>query len=1002
MKKLLLTGTLLTLGAPLAEAQTPKPPSAPPAAPASNYKPLAEVTKGYTKVVSTLGSAKSFYTIWKRDKDNQLLAELPKRFSGQKHYIAMTVASGDTYAGLQAGERYIYWKQYDDKLAMIEPNLAVRSTGDSESKSSVKRLFTDKVILDVPILTMVPKGGPMIDLDALLIGQAGKFFGSEAAGIQKDLIQIKTAKAFKDNVEIAIEAPVRGGQLRTFYFSISLITENKAYKPRVADTRVGYFTTSYVDYGKFKEDEVVQRYINRWHLEKADPKLRLSPPKKPIVFYIEHTTPIRYRRWVRNGIEMWNKAFENVGLIDAIEVRQQDATTGAHMDKDPEDVNYNFVRWLNNGIGTAIGPSRVNPNTGEILDADIILTDGWIRAFWRQFHEVLPEVVTEGYSPETLAWLDQHPKWDPRLRLSAPSERQTLINARASRKGIQHFGGHAAANVDTNFIGDDEYDGLAARYSQKNGLCRAANCKAHGISMMQMARTIAEFEKAHPQKEEEAKEEKKEETEEKELTAEEKKKKEEEIKEALANDTSANTEEDDIEEGKKEELREESEQELDGIPESFIGPLLADLVAHEVGHTLGLRHNFKASSMLSMEEMNTEEVKGKRAFAGSVMDYIPVNINVETGEVQGDYAMIDIGPYDMWAIEYGYTQAKDLTPILDRVAEPELAYATDEDTWGPDPLARRYDFGKDPLVYAQNQMRLVNKNREKILSGFVKDGDSWAKARRGYQLTLSEQTRALSMMANWIGGAYVYRDKKGDPNGRAPIEVVSPIDQRKALAFITKNGFDADAFGLTPELLKHMTVDKWWGSPSYGSSTLFTDPTWPVHDRILGIQASLLTSLMNPTTLERVYDNEFRVPADEDAFTLPELLADLRTSIFGGIKEAAENPPENGFTARKPMLNSLERDLQEEFIERLIDLIGPSSGFNASDKPIQNLAAQELTTIASLIETDIELDPYTSAHLADAKKRIEKALDADYVIDVGGGGSMPMIFFMGKEEPAKN
>ena len=66
------------------------------------------------------------------------------------------------------------------------------------------------------------------------------------------------------------------------------------------------------------------------------------------------------------------------------------------MDLDPEDAGYNFVRWLNNGIGTAIGPSRVNPETGQILDADIILTDGWIRHWWTQYQEILPEVAMEG------------------------------------------------------------------------------------------------------------------------------------------------------------------------------------------------------------------------------------------------------------------------------------------------------------------------------------------------------------------------------------------------------------------------------------------------------------------------------------------------------------------------------------------------------------------------------------------------------------------------------
>lgn len=72
-------------------------------------------------------------------------------------------------------------------------------------------------------------------------------------------------------------------------------------------------------------------------------------------------------------------------------------------------MRFNFVRWLNNNIGTAIGPSRVDPLTGEILDADIILTDGWIRHYWRQFNDVLPTLAMEGMSPSTLSWLHSRP-----------------------------------------------------------------------------------------------------------------------------------------------------------------------------------------------------------------------------------------------------------------------------------------------------------------------------------------------------------------------------------------------------------------------------------------------------------------------------------------------------------------------------------------------------------------------------------------------------------------
>src|SRR5690606_20790028 len=110
---------------------------------------------------------------------------------------------------------------------------------------------------------------------------------------------------------------------------------------------------------------------------------------------------------------------------------------------------------------------------------------------------------------------------------------------------------------------------------------------------------------------------------------------------------------------KKEDAKKDDPKDLlDGIPEWFVGPLIAELVAHEVGHTLGLRHNFKASSIYSLAQINSSEIKGKKPFAGSVMDYLPVNIfDWENRDQQGDYTMIDIGPYDLWAIQYGYCQS---------------------------------------------------------------------------------------------------------------------------------------------------------------------------------------------------------------------------------------------------------------------------------------------------------------------------------------------------------
>ena len=919
-------------------------PAAKPTVVKSDFPPLEKIIEGYTEVKPADGK-KPLLRLWKRDKDGQMLAELPKDYLSPTHrqFIATTVSGGETFAGLQSDDFYVYWRNYGKRVALIAENLSIRGS-DDESKSSVKRLFTDRVLIDLPILTMVPRGGPVIDLDALLVGNANVFFGSSYRG-KSNLIKIKKAKPFEKNAEVAFEVPMSNGELKTLHYSISKIQGAPTYKPRKADQRIGYFTTSYSDYGKYETDDTKIRFINRWHLEKREPKLKMSPPKQPIVFYLEHTTPVRYRRWVRKGVEHWNKAFEQVGIVNAIEVRQQDKATGEHMEKDPEDVQYNFIRWLNNNISTAIGPSRVNPNTGQILDADIVLTDGWIRVFEGQFDDLMPKVAMQGVTGETLAWYAEHPNWDPRIRM-APPEKREFIRLALLRESKQPMGSHQESTIKTRLMGDEPMDGLLNRVSQVNGSCLAAEGRQMDVAMMRMMLSMRRFD-----------DEKKDDADKKET-----------------------------------ENEEEKEQLLDGMPESFIGPLLADLVCHEVGHTLGLRHNFKASSIYTLAEINGDTIAGKKPLAGSVMDYLPTNFNFKAGDKQGDYAMIGVGPYDMWAIEYGYIlDDKKLPKILSRVAEPELTFGTDQDTSGPDPLARRYDFSKNPLDFAENQMRLANHHRGHILEKFVENGDAWDKARTGYLQTLRMQTQSTSMMANWIGGSFINQDKKGDPNGRKPIEVVSAEDQRKALTFVLENTMYDEAFGLSPELLVHMTSSG-WRDGGFGSD----EPTWPVHDRVMSIQASALSGLMNPTTLRRVYDNEFRVSSDADALTLAEIINTVSDCIWEELAEEQAGE----YTERKPAISSLRRNLQTEHLERLFDLAGETKSSTAAMKPIANLAGMKLMQLKPKIEEAIKnekLDAYSIAHLKDANKRIDQWINSTYVINNGGNSGGGMSLFFGKE-----
>jgi hypothetical protein len=259
------------------------------------------------------------------------------------------------------------------------------------------------------------------------------------------------------------------------------------------------------------------------------------------------------------------------------------------------------------------------------------------------------------------------------------------------------------------------------------------------------------------------------------------------------------------------------------------------------------------------------------------------------------------------------------------------------------------------------------------------------------------QIKNTSMMANWIGGAHVNRDKKGDPNERLPIEVVAADKQREALHFVLDSTFRDEAYALSPELLARLTKDFMGGFRS-------GDPAWPVHDRILSMQASALTMLMNSTTLRGVYDNEFRVPADEDAFTLPELLAAITKSIWSELN----NPIDKPFATRNPMISSLRRNLQREHLERLIDLTLPGNGTSAAYKAISNLCIMELRELKSSIDVVLEkgeklLDPYSKAHLYEASQRIGKALEAEYIYNQAApmGSGFP-FFILGQGEEVQS
>ncbi|MEZ6317231.1 MAG: zinc-dependent metalloprotease [Phycisphaerales bacterium] len=539
-------------------------------------------------------------------------------------------------------------------------------------------------------------------------------------------------------------------------------------------------------------------------------------------------------------------------------MRQQDQRTGAYMDIDPEDIRYSFLRWTNSDMGYAIGPCHYHPDTGEIYEADVVMDEGFISSYANQVLQTeLASDAMRGMPADLAPWLADHPSWDPRVRLANPADRPRVEALTRALADDPTRAAPALADAPPT-MRPEVWDAHRVAMGGEAWSCRVQPGLATSVGL---ARLAGELGMLAP----------------------------------LAGDDA------DAGEGAG-----SSESTLDGLPESFVGPLIKDVIMHEVGHTMGLMHNWKGSAARGFAEVNSAECKGHTPIASTVMDYLPSNIVVADGKlVQGDYGCIDIGEYDKWAIEWTYT-FDDPAKVAARATEPGHAFTAEDGDDGPDPQAKSWDLGECSLDFADSRMAFIDRARARFLDVAVKDNDTWDRARQIYGQLLGQQFYAIGVATDWIGGAYTNKLTKGD-KGPDPVRPVEVERQRRALKFVVDHAFGDEAYGLTPAVLAKLGSDNWY------DQGFETAPDWPVHDRVLGVQASAMTMLINPVRLRRVQDNELRTPPGEDALTVPELLETVRGAVWTPVKAKA-----GGYTDRDPMISSIRRNLQSEHLE-LID-----------------------------------------------------------------------------------
>ena len=862
------------------------------------WKSFSEVTRG-----AEVGTG--IFTIYYR-RDNIYLSLRPDQFD-HDYLLVTQISQGIGELGLDGGSSIrsdlVRFHREGDRVELWVVNSHMAAAPGSPMAGTVAYSFGHSVVQSFPIATAREPREIVVDVTP--------FFLSDWADVGTVLQTAMTQRKLTGNVSLDdkrsslqsvhlfgtnLETDVRLTFQTPRNLSLETVADYRSIpigihyslrdlpptpmRPRLADERVGYFISAMKDFSRDTADHFFVRYVNRWRLEKRNPGPGLSEPVQPIVYYIDRTVPMEWRPAVRAGILEWNRAFEDAGFRDAIRVL--DAPTDSAWSA--ADARYSTVRWTaNNGAAYAIAPINVDPRTGEILNADILISATWIQR-WR------------GQSGRYAA---------PVAAVQSVLQEDSLASGSEADTRLCRFG-----------------DGLS-RSAALAGVVMAARGEISGGGE---------------------------------------------------------------------------------VTRSYINQALKALVMHEVGHSLGLRHNFRGSAGASAAQLANRTWTGSHGFGVSVMDYMPPALALDPAR-QGDYYPPTIGSYDRWAITYGYAdvvpnplalasakgggpasrewspdvEVNGLRAIASQAADPSHLYGTDEDAGfgglGLDPTVSRYDQTDDPLSWARGRVALIDGLFDSLDARVVAPGESYGRLRDAFTDLLNDRWYALLVTTKYLGGAQTARDHRGDPGARPAVMTVPAVQQRAALALLADAAFGERAYRFRPALLSQLAADRWmhWGA-SPGSDGRID---FPLHDWAMTQQGSLLGQLLDPTVLARIRDAELRAQPGEVTVGLPEVFSTLAGAIWSEIGAGSRTRP-----ARSKNISSMRRDVQRLHLNSMVQMaVSPAPG---TPEDARALARMTLAGLGSDIDRTLavprpDMDTYTRAHLMDARERISRALDAQMV-----------------------
>lgn len=377
----------------------------------SEKKPESSI-KEYSKVITKDAvSDEGLFTVHKVDK--KYYFEIPNKYLNEDMLLVSRLSKlpsnlggGYVNAGSETNEQLVVWQRFQDKILIKSKSYNAVANDSLPISISVKSNNYEPTLFAFDIVAFSKdSANTVIDVTKFYSTDVKAISGISAQmrevykvkGLDDSRTFITSMKSFPMNIEVIQDMTYNASKPSMLEDTESIsIQMNQSMillpevpmKPRLADSRVGFFTVSQYDYGSNELKSDLKTYIRRWRLEPKDPEAynrgELVEPIKPIVYYLDPATPEKLKKYIKQGIEEWQKPFETAGFKNAI-IAKDAPTKEEDPDFSPEDIRYSVIRYVASTTRNAVGPSVSDPRTGEIIESDVIWYHNHLRSYRNRY-----------------------------------------------------------------------------------------------------------------------------------------------------------------------------------------------------------------------------------------------------------------------------------------------------------------------------------------------------------------------------------------------------------------------------------------------------------------------------------------------------------------------------------------------------------------------------------------------------------------------------------------